>query len=79
MRTGPLVEEWNRRHDRRAGLCVTQKYCDGVPVTAQQGFVAGKEWQVDLLMTGPLANDEKVAEISALMLAALCTPVVLQP
>lgn len=73
-RTGPLVEAWNRRHDRSAALCVTQSTCDGELLNRNNAYRFGTEWKLDLLMTGPLANDEKVAELSALMLHAICAP-----
>ena len=74
-RTGPVVETWNRRHDKNAGLRVTQRYCDGVLLTSNNGYREGTQWTLDFLMTGPLANDEKVVELTALMLEAIGTPV----
>ena len=74
-RTGPTIEAWNRRHDRSAGLCVTGKSCDGVSVSGHTGYKDGTRWTIDLLMVGPLVNDEKIAELSAILLEAIMAPV----
>ena len=73
---GPSIETWNRRHDRSAGLCVTSKSCDDVPVSGHAGYKGGTRWTIDLLMTGPLVNDEKIAEVSAILLKAIRAPVI---
>lgn len=70
-RTGPVVETWNRRHDRNAGLCVTHRHCDGVLVMPNDSYREGTYWTLNFLMTGPLVSDEKIAELTALMLEAI--------
>lgn len=74
-RTGPTIEAWNRRHDRSAGLCVTSKSCDGVSGSGHTEYKDGTRWTINLLMVGPLVNDEKIAELSAILLEAIMTPV----
>lgn len=78
-RMGPSIEAWNRRHDRSAGLCVTNKNCDGVPISGHAGYKDGTRWTIDLLMAGPLVNDEKIAEVSAILLDAIMNSVTKSP
>ena len=73
-RSGPLVEMWNRRYGRSAGLCVVQRHCDGVPVTRHDSYKLGTQWQFDFCMAGPVAINENISALLTLMRAAIFSP-----
>lgn len=71
MCTGPLIEDWNRRYDRKAAVGLHQKRCDGESVTSTNAYKTGNLWVLEFQMTGPLATDARIAEMSTMLLNAI--------
>ena len=61
---GPLVESWNKKHDRQAALHVNAIRCDGVTLDRNNAFRAGFQWELNMRMTGSMTTDEAVATVS---------------
>lgn len=70
-RTGPLIEAWNKKHDRNASLQVCAIRCGGIPLDRDNAFMNGTEWEIELRMAGPLANNSNMNDISDDLLAAV--------
>ncbi len=70
-RTGPLIEAWNKKHDRNAALQVCAMRCAGVPLDRDNAYMHGTQWEIELRMTGPLANNSNVNDITDDLLDAL--------
>lgn len=70
-RTGPLVEAWNKKHDRNAALQVCAMRCGGVLLDRDNAFMHGTQWEIELRMTGPMANTSNVNDITDDLLDAL--------
>lgn len=71
---GPLVESWNKKHDRQAALHVNAIRCDGVALDRDNAFRSGRQWELNMHMTGPSATDEAVANVSQRILDTLLMP-----
>lgn len=73
-RTGPLVEAWNKKHDRNAAVQVRSMRCDGVTLDRDNAFMHGIQWEIQLCMTGPLANPSNENDITSHLLNAIHAP-----
>ena len=70
-RIGPLIEAWNRKHERNAALQVCAMRLGGVLLDRSNAFMQGTQWEIELRMTGPLANTSNMNDISDNLLAAI--------
>lgn len=68
-----MIEAWNRRYDRKAAVGLHSKTCNGETVTSKDAYKTGSSWVLHFQMTGLLSTDERIAELSALLLDAINT------
>ena len=71
QRPPPLIEAWNRKHERNAALQVCAMRLGGVLLDRSNAFMQGTQWEIELRMTGPLANTSNMNDISDNLLASI--------